>query len=313
MKRQPKPEAVTGDVALLGEELRDARFALRLSVEDLAASLRIRRVYLEAIEEGRVRDLPASAYAVGFVRSYAGAVGLDADAFVRRFREHSGPVVQRKTDLVFPEPVPERGVPAGAVILVGVVLALGAYVGWYQWSGSGNRTVDAVPPLPARLEQATREGSPPEPAPPPAPNLVPPPSVPTSTGAVAAPAVAGQASPLGATPALPPGARPPGDAAGRMILRAKAETWVQVRDGQGGPILVNRVLRPGDTWAVPAREGLMLSTGNAMGLEVLVDGQPAPGLTGNQSVRRDVLFDPERMRAGVAPPAASAPGRTAPQ
>ena len=98
-----------------------------------------------------------------------------------------------------------------------------------------------------------------------------------------------------------------------MVLRARAETWVQVRDRQGGPILVNRVLRPGDTWTPPAREGLLLSTGNAAGLEILVDGQPAPGLTGNQAVRRDVPLDPERMKAGVAPPAVPPPGRPAPQ
>ncbi|MBK1660723.1 hypothetical protein CKO45_21100, partial [Paracraurococcus ruber] len=114
----------------------------------MAQALRIRRVYLSALEDGRIRDLPAPAYAVGFVRTYARALGLDADEMVRRFREASGPTVARKTDLVFPEPVPDRGVPAGAVILGGVVLAIGAYVGWYQWSGSGNRVVDAVPPPP---------------------------------------------------------------------------------------------------------------------------------------------------------------------
>ncbi|MDB5371941.1 MAG: hypothetical protein JWP04_583, partial [Belnapia sp.] len=155
MKRSMRPEPSAGEAARLGEELRDARLTLGLSIEDIAVSLRIRRPYLVALEEGRVRELPAPAYAVGFVRTYAKALGLDDDAMVRRFRDASGSVVQRKTDLIFPEPVPERGVPAGAVILVGAVLAIGAYIGWYQWSGSGTRTVDTVPPLPSRLEQIT--------------------------------------------------------------------------------------------------------------------------------------------------------------
>ncbi|MBX6747575.1 MAG: helix-turn-helix domain-containing protein, partial [Acetobacteraceae bacterium] len=112
MNRLTRPDAAAaGEAARLGEELRDARLALGLSVEDIAASLRIRRGYLVALEEGRLRDLPALAYALGFVRSYARALGLDEDEMVRRFREVSGPAVQRKTDLVFPEPVPERGVP----------------------------------------------------------------------------------------------------------------------------------------------------------------------------------------------------------
>ena len=154
-----RPEPSAGEAARLGGELRDARLALGLSIEDLVASLRIRQPYLVALEEGRVRDLPAPAYAVAFVRAYAKALGLDADEVVRRFREASGPAVQRKTDLVFPEPVPERGVPAGAVMLVGAVLAVGAYIGWYQWSGSGTRTVDVVPAPPRARSRAAGPGS----------------------------------------------------------------------------------------------------------------------------------------------------------
>ena len=69
MKRLSQFDAASAESARLGAELRDARLALGLSLEDLAQSLRIRRVYLAALEEGRVRDLPAPAYAVGFVRT----------------------------------------------------------------------------------------------------------------------------------------------------------------------------------------------------------------------------------------------------
>ncbi|RYI81313.1 MAG: DUF4115 domain-containing protein [Acetobacteraceae bacterium] len=87
-------------------------------------------------------------------------------------------------------------------------------------------------------------------------------------------------------------------------LRAKAETWVQVRDTRAGSTLMNRVLKPGETYAVPAREGLLLSTGNAGGLDIVVDGQVAPGLGAAQAVRRDVPLEPDRLRAGVPVPAA---------
>jgi cytoskeleton protein RodZ len=315
MKRLSQFDAASAESARLGAELRDARLALGLSIEDLAQSLRIRRVYLAALEEGRVRDLPAPAYAVGFVRTYARSLGLDEADMVRRFREASGPTVARKTDLVFPEAVPDRGVPAGAVMLVGVVLAVGAYIGWYQWSGSTGRTVDAVPPPPPAIEQALREGSPPETVPEPpaaAPNpsnanASPVPVVPARPGAT------GPAAPLAASPAPPPAA-----AEGRILLRAKAEVWIQVRERQGGPVLVNRVLRPGETWQVPARDGLLLSTGNAGGLEVLVDGQPTPGLGAGSSVRRDLQVDADRLKAGqplasLAPPPRPAPAATPPQ
>ncbi|MDO9710728.1 helix-turn-helix domain-containing protein [Paracraurococcus lichenis] len=318
MKRLSPSETAGGEPVRLGAELRDARLALGLSIEDLAQSLRIRRVYLAALEDGRARDLPAPAYAVGFVRSYARALGLDENEVVRRFREASGQITARKTDLIFPEPVPDRGVPAGAVILVGAVLAIGAYVGWYQWSASGPRTVDAVPPPPPAIEQALREGSPPEAPPePPPPAFAPPPPSPTSASAAqpvparpqgAGPAVAPAlvlAPPAVAPPASPPAPNP---AEGRVLLRARAEAWIQVRE-RSGPVLVNRVLRPGEAWQVPAKEGLLLSTGNAGGLEVLVDGQPTSGLGPGQSVRRDLVIDAERLKAGqpILPAAAPAP------
>ena len=314
MKRLSPLDSASAEPARLGAELRDARQALGLSIEDLAQSLRIRRVYLAALEEGRVRDLPALAYAVGFVRTYARSLGLDENDMVRRFREASGPNVARKTDLVFPEPVPDRGVPAGAVILLGAVLAIGAYVGWYQWSGSGTRTVDAVPPPPPAIEQALREGSPPETVPEPAapPPGAPSPGAPNPTNANAAPLPPGRPGAPALAPAAPPAAAPAA-AEGRILLRARmADVWIQVRERQGGPVLVNRVLHPGESWQAPPKDGLLLSTGNAGGLEVLVDGQPTPGLGAGQSVRRDLQLDAEKLKSGqpilpVAPPAAPRP------
>ena len=79
MKRNPRPDIAAAEAARVGEDLREARLTLGASVEDMAEHLRINRRYIHALEEGRVRDLPGSAYAVGFVRSYASALGLDPD------------------------------------------------------------------------------------------------------------------------------------------------------------------------------------------------------------------------------------------
>ncbi|MBR0661674.1 helix-turn-helix domain-containing protein, partial [Neoroseomonas oryzicola] len=157
MKRTPRPDLTAAEAARVGEDLREARLTLGASVEDMAERLRINRRYIHALEEGRIKDLPGPAYAVGFVRSYAAALGLDPDEAVRRFRDVTGGAATKNGELVFPEPVPSRGVPAGALVAVGAVLAVGAYVAWYNWSGSGNRVVDAVPPVPARLDPAVPE------------------------------------------------------------------------------------------------------------------------------------------------------------
>lgn len=325
LKRIHRPADPQGNEASrVGDELRDARVALGLSIEEMASQLRIRRPYLEALEEGRVHDLPGAAYAVGFVRAYSTALGLDADDMVRRFRDLSGAAVARKTKLVFPEPVPERGMPAGAVVAVGAVIAIGAYVAWYNWSGAGNRTVDIVPPVPPRLEAAVEQGRSQMPArdnaaAPGALPLaaLPPPGglgAPASTIA-ASPSTSGSAAQAAAVPApvppvqppAPPSATIPGLPEGtRVVLRARANNadgaWVQVRDPRRGQSLVNRVLRPGEVWPVPLREGLLLDTGKADGLEILLDGQPSAALAGLVGVRRNLPLDPSLLQ----PPATAA-------
>ena len=306
MKRFRPHEAQPVDAARLGEELRDARLALGLSIDDVAAQLRIRRVYLVALEEGRVKDLPSPAYAVGFVRNYAGALGLDPADMVRRLRDAvaSGP---RKTDLVFPEPVPERGFPAGVLVLVGAVIAIGAYVGWYNWAGTGDRSVDAVPPVPARLEPAARTGEVLRPGTI-APNGVPAPAAVVTVPALPVP------TPVPVQVPVPPPPAPPVDQS-RITLRAKSEIWTQVRDTRGNQTLLSRNLRQGESFVVPNREGLLLSVGNAALLEVLVDGQPSPNFGTTPGVRRDVPLIIEQLRtprAGQAAPAAGAPRPVAP-
>ena len=92
---------------------------------------------------GADRRLPGNAYAVGFLRTYAQPLGLDPDEIARRFKAEAAEVEpQDRTD--FPAPVPERGVPAGAMVLLGVVLAIGAYAGWYRLSGDGRLPAETV-------------------------------------------------------------------------------------------------------------------------------------------------------------------------
>ena len=293
------------EAARLGEELRDARLALGLSIEDVAAELRIRRVYLVALEEGRVKDLPSPAYAIGFVRNYAGALGLDPAEMVRRLRDAvtTGP---RKADLIFPEPVPERGFPTGVLVLAGAVVAIGAYVAWYNWAGTGDRSVDAVPPVPARLEPAARTGEALRPtAPAPAPGVAPSAPAAVVVPALPVPTPVPVQLPTPAPPPAPPA--PPADQS-RITLRAKSEIWTQVRDTRANQTLISRNLRAGESFVVPNREGLLLSVGNAALLEVMVDGQLSPNFGTTPGVRRDVPLVADQLRPRPAGATAPRPG-----
>jgi cytoskeleton protein RodZ len=292
MKRSARTDNSPQEAARVGEELREARNALGVSLEDAATQLRINKRYLQALEEGRVKDLPGAAYAVGFVRSYATALGLDPDEAVRRFRDVSGTAVTKSGELVFPEPVPSRGIPTGILAAIGVAIALAGYIAWYQWSGRGARVVDSVPPLPPRLERvaeapATREAPTATVAEPPAPPAPP------------SPAAAAQ------RPAPPIDPDKP-----RIVIRAKGESWVQIRDNQANRVITDRVLRAGETIEIPNRPGIVLTTGKAENLDILLDGRDVDPF-GGPGVRRNVALEPDRLRTPPAQAAAPAP-RAAP-
>lgn len=85
----------------------------------------------------------------------------------------------------------------------------------------------------------------------------------------------------------------------RIVLKAVSDSWVQVRDAENA-LLFTKVLRGGDSYQVPRRDGLTLLTGNAGGLEIYVDGRPTPSIGPLGAVRRNVSLDPERLLAGEA-------------
>ena len=84
----------------------------------------------------------------------------------------------------------------------------------------------------------------------------------------------------------------------RIVLRATADSWVQVRDHQQN-VLLTRMLHAGDSYRVPNRDGLLLLTGNAGGLSIVVDGAPVPVLGGTGVVMRDVPLDPASLQRGA--------------
>jgi hypothetical protein len=87
----------------------------------------------------------------------------------------------------------------------------------------------------------------------------------------------------------------PANGRSRMLLRATQDSWVQVRGADDSPLLT-RVLNPGDVYRVPDQDGLILHTGNAGGLKVYIDGNPAGSLGQTGEVKRNVTLSPDAMR-----------------
>lgn len=89
-----------------------------------------------------------------------------------------------------------------------------------------------------------------------------------------------------------------GDA--RVILRAREVSWIQV-SSPSGDYLRALTLGPEESFLVPDRPDLELWTGNAGGLEIIVDGAPVAPLGAVGQVVRNVSLDPDRLRATPAP------------
>lgn len=298
----------------VGDMLQQHRVRSGFDLAEVSGYLHIRRGYLEAIEQGRFDRLPGPAYAAGFVRAYAGFLGLDAASMVDRLRRETGALAA--APLHSRAPVAEGNAPRAGVVLMGAAIALLAYAGWYI---STARTPD-VAPLAAAVDHHPAAEAPAGPPPvreltsaaPTAPAGVPAAPAGIADAAPAAPSISSPQPPEtapaphvpagpAATTALaaePPdgGLSPPPDAAARIVLRAKTDSWVEVRDTESNSLLIGRLLRSGEAYAVPDRPGLRLITGNAGGLAVFVDGEAVPSLGKEGAVRRGVGLDPDTLR-----------------
>ena len=74
----------------LGERFRAAREQRGLTLSEVAEHLRIRSVYLAAIEEENWSAIGAPVYTRGFLRTYARYLGLDPEEAVAQFNSVSG-------------------------------------------------------------------------------------------------------------------------------------------------------------------------------------------------------------------------------
>ncbi len=331
----------------VGMSLAAARQRLGLSREEVADRLRIRSAFLEAIERGRFEQLPGRTYALGFLRAYGEFLGLDPDAVIEAYRRE-GIEGAQASPYQFRMPKAEHRTPRIGLVLVMLAVAVLAYAGWRYAQEFGLGETLGIPAVPDRLAElvpppkpaepahtapadgtAATSAAPPSTAPdaasaattPPAPAAIAPA---TTTPAATAPATTAPPAIEPTRPPAPPPAPtaeapPPLPATGavyggengdsRVVIRAKADSWVQVF-GPGEEMLLSRILRAGDSYKVPNRPDLRLTTGNAGALEILIEGQALPPLGAQGQVRRNIPLDGEKLKAAAAnPPPPPAPAR----
>lgn len=138
-----------------GAILEAARKKLGLLRADAAAKTHIKERHIEAIEELYPELLPERPYAIGFVKSYAAFLGLDASAIAEQFKEDAGfsasqPILPEEFDFASPDAPDE-----GRDLSLAAVIAITAFILWAAYQITLMQTVRTpLAAAPAERSQA---------------------------------------------------------------------------------------------------------------------------------------------------------------
>jgi cytoskeleton protein RodZ len=269
-------------MSALGERFRAAREARGLSLSDVAEQIRIRSVYLAAIEDENWSAIGAPVYIRGFLRTYGRFLGLDTEEVVAEFAGETRnapappPPSGAKTNYFVDEAPPPRQLSwlIWAASLVAVLLV--AYVAYSAMTvhQRQNPSVAALPsnspgansptpsasasdsPSPAALASGAPSASDsPLPSEGTSPSGAP--SVSPSPGASGSPlsSPSGSPGPLGAN---------------TLELRFTGASWVRV--AVDGNVSMEGTFPAGTARRFQGKTAV-LRIGNAGGVEILVDGK----------------------------------------
>lgn len=306
-----------------GALIRARREAKGLSVEEIAARIKLSARALRSIEEGVLDGLPHAVYARGFVRSYGTSVGLSEEELNQGL---SAIFPSAMFDEANPQPGPidrqrnSKGkggmdrLLAMCIVLVLLVLPIGA--GWFvitQYGGdimalvkrtfsasqSGAKTETSAPAMSAAVAGAERPGNTTRQAQNPTPTAasavrenpyVPPAANATAaaTVAVAAPAPQHNATASVNTAAAVADPVPAGDKA--VVVEANANCWVKATaDGAEGRRIT---VKAGETSVFPFKKTLVITLGNSGGVQLRYNGKPYPVSTKAGDVKT-YMFPPK--------------------
>ena len=251
----------------LGETLRQARLDRGASLADVEAETRIRRKYLEALEAEDYGSLPALVYTRGFIRSYARYLGLDPELTLDlyapgRMREERPLLRPATPQLSAAPPISTRLFTTLALlVLVGLLLVYlwGQYTSFVESLGGAQPSEARAGVTPTARALTT-----------------------ASPGAVGAPVAAA------ATPAAAPAASPTPERVIMIEARVTERTWMEV--WIDGTSQLQATLQAGTVRSFTAERSIRMRVGNAGGVQVTVNGQPA-GPLGEKNQVKDFVWE----------------------
>lgn len=123
----------------VGDQLRQARLARGMSLDDVATQTRVPMRHLEAIERSQWDSLPAPTYSIGFAKSFAEVVGLDRKEIGDELRIELGGGRQTPVAETFQPADPARVPPRTIAVVAGLVaVTLLAGYGYYRTVALGD-------------------------------------------------------------------------------------------------------------------------------------------------------------------------------
>ena len=225
----------------IGQALTEAREACGMSIESVSEELCISKRYLRALEANEFQDLPEKPFAIGFLRAFADLVDVDSNPLVEQLNYQLTPEEDTGMTPAKPEPVEplaESSKPGRLLVSVATGLLVSGYL---VWSALGtSKQVEDIPPVPEKMMSNA--------------------SAIAGTAAVKSLAAAVTNSDE-TVPAIIP----------QVKLVANMDTWVMIKDAED-KTLVDRIIPSGENYTAPRTKGLRLTTSNAGGLEIFLDG-----------------------------------------
>jgi cytoskeleton protein RodZ len=284
----------------VGQDLRAARLRLGDDLATVSSTLKIRKDHLEALEEDRLEALPGRTYAVGFVRSYATYLGLDAQEYLERFKEEIAGRAEGAHLTPYIDPG-ERKLPQGWQVIAIAFVALLIFGIYLLVKAVSSEAPPPVAPVPAEIANTAQPAiASPAPAQTQAQAPIQPPTPATAGTPAPVPSTTQAADSAASPPATPEAALPQGKSYGlanvgsRILLRAHKAVYVSVK-GEDDTVYISRMLQPGDTYRVPARTGLILSAADGSAVELVLDGASVGALGSVSGPAKDVSLDPQAV------------------
>ncbi len=281
----PSETAVVGALNI-GSALKATRQRTGRSLQDLSDITRIKRAYLQALEEMRMEDLPSRPFTIGYVRAYARALGLDPEQAVERFKRD---VPSDAEPLRAPVGVRKHSDVRIALLAGGGAVVISAVL---LWNVARHSMAEETPPPAVVPESAAPMASAPSAAPAtvaisaaqPAPqeSTLPTPYVTpgldTSSAPAASAAYDGAVDPKAYPTFIPHGTIygvPAG--ASSVVLQAKKSVSIVIRTPDQ-KVLFAGVLKPGEAYRPPMNAQLSADVSDPQDIDVYVRGRIHAGL-----------------------------------